>query len=380
MIEGGAGDDVILNGAGNDIIDGGAGSDTLVFTDGVASQFVLYDADIAQSGAIHLQNASGEVTRASNVEQLQFRDATVSSVKLLAYLSSNHATGNGPLQGPAETPLADIVFPPEQGAMMEVNTTSIRQTDGSYWQSVAFSETIEDAVVVMGPASHHGFYPVAVRVRNVTDEGFEFQIDEWEYQDGFHETLNISWMAGTEGEHTLEDGSSIYFGSDTTTSVATNSVAFSSADGTAPRVFGTLAGDSEATALTHRIQSVTSEGFDWRLQVEEGRRAAVSSVEETTFNWVAMDLAPDSFIFDGAEAAANHKYRDTELDIATGQALFADMQTFNGWDTASLRYRLSEDNSVSLRVQEEQSGDRETGHVEEIVAVVALDLGVYEFV
>jgi len=41
-------------------------------------------------------------------------------------------------------------------------------------------------VVVMGPPTHEGWHPATVRVRNVTDTGFEFQIDEWDYLDGAH--------------------------------------------------------------------------------------------------------------------------------------------------------------------------------------------------
>ncbi len=54
--------------------------------------------------------------------------------------------------------------------------------------------------------------------------------------------------------------------------------------------------------------------------------------------------------------------------------LVADMQTTHGDDTAALRWRNLNVESVDLRVQEEQSSDREMTHTPEAVGYFIADV------
>jgi hypothetical protein len=49
------------------------------------------------------------------------------------------------------------------------------------------------------------------------------------------------------------------------------------------------------------------------------------------------------------------------------------MQTFDGNDTAGLRYQNLSGSSVDVRVEEEQSADDETRHVDEVVGYLVID-------
>jgi hypothetical protein len=50
----------------------------------------------------------------------------------------------------------------------------------------------------------------------------------------------------------------------------------------------------------------------------------------------------------------------------------AEMQTTDGWDTANLRWRNKDVNSVQVWVDEEQSTDEETWHTSEVVGYLAI--------
>lgn len=380
IINGGGGDDTIHDGGGNDTVDGGMGEDTMHFIGGAASHFVIYDAQSAQNGYIQMRDASGGSTVLRNMETLQFDDGAVTVAALEAYLTTTYGDASAIGTASYEVSMEEVLFPPALMGHMEVGSTTIQQVDGNYWQTVTFTESIEDAIVVMGPASHHGSAPLTVRVRNVTEEGFEFQIDEWEYLDGYHWDVDISWMAGSQGAHSLADGSSIYFGSDATTDLGTNHIALSGTGNGAPLVFGTLAGDTETTAMTHRIDNVSADGFEWRVQLEEARMDTVQTVGETSFNWVAMDIASDSFLFEASSTISGSGYRKTGIMVDGTEAIFADMQSIKGMDTAALRYRITDQNEVRFRVQEEQSKDSETKHAREEVAVFLAQDGLYDFV
>ncbi|MEL7089959.1 MAG: hypothetical protein AAGL98_16200, partial [Planctomycetota bacterium] len=148
---------------------------------------------------------------------------------------------------------------------MEVGRLTVEQANAQQWHTVSFSEEITDAVVVMGPASYNGRAPFAVRVRNVTDEGFEFQIDEWDYLDGGHVPVTLSWMAGTAGSHELESGERISFGVEAEATAGTVDLEGFGSD---VRVFAQTGG-STLNAVTHRLSDVDQDGFDYRFYAEE---------------------------------------------------------------------------------------------------------------
>ena len=58
-------------------------------------------------------------------------------------------------------------------------------------------------------------------------------------------------------------------------------------------------------------------------------------------------------------------------------ALFASAQSSNGADAFDIRYRRLNNRRVQMRLQEEQSKDRETKHANEVLGVVALPFGSY---
>jgi hypothetical protein len=56
----------------------------------------------------------------------------------------------------------------------------------------------------------------------------------------------------------------------------------------------------------------------------------------------------------------------------TQPSVFAAMQTTDGGNTAGLRYKDLKTNSVHIRIEEEQSKDKETQHTTEVVGYLAI--------
>ena len=96
--------------------------------------------------------------------------------------------GGGQVLEAADIPIS--VEPPPPGgappAAFEVGEATVAQADPEEWHSVTFAAPIPMARVVLGPLSLNGPEDATLRVRNVTDTGFEFQIDEWDYLNGRH--------------------------------------------------------------------------------------------------------------------------------------------------------------------------------------------------
>ena len=262
--------------------------------------------------------------------------------------------------------------PPPTGPVGQSGVATVSQSGPDQWHSISFAATIQDAVVVMGPATSFDAAPFTTRLRNITETGFEFQIDEWDYLDGVHGTASIGWLAVAQGTHQLSSGETIVAA---TTSVGTDYTTVSFGETlTDAVVLSDVASVNEEDAVTTRMRDVSDQGFDVRLQEEE---AGGDHITETV-SWIAIEaglnsdfnafLTPDEV----RDAPAGYAFEST---FATTPVVLADMQTADGEDTSVTRLSSVDSDGVSLFIEEEQSRDNETGHTTESVGVVALKGG-----
>jgi Ca2+-binding RTX toxin-like protein len=378
-----AGDDVLLAGAGDDSLNGGSGTDTALFSGSAAAYSMIYDAAVAGGGAVAVTSATEGTDTLWDIEVLAFADGTLTAARVEAYIAQ---TFGGIAPGDPAAPVVnfgDVLAAPDYSApaevQMEIGTAHFAQPNRDTWHSVTFSEGIENAVVVMGPASAEGGQPLTVRVREVSDWGFEYQIAEWAHLDGWHEAVSVSWMAGSAGTHRFADGTTVSFGATQTTSLSVKTVELSGF-GTAPTIFTQVGGDAEATPLTDRLVSSGVDQFEFLLQPEEALAQTMTEIEETMLYWSAFDFA-DGGLFDHRGVAhSNHRYSEFGAVLEADEALFAEMQSFRSTDTAVVRYLKDDGGNLSFRVQEEKSLDWERRLDGEDVAWFTLEHGVFDFV
>lgn len=262
-------------------------------------------------------------------------------------------------------------------AIGQSGVVTVSQAGPNQWHQVIFDAVIADAVVVMGPVSSADADPVTTRVRNVTDTGFEFQIDEWDYLDGVHGAESIGWLAVSEGAHRLDSGQTIVAA---TASIGTARTAVSFGQSLTDAVVLTeITTANQEDALVTRVRGADALGFDLRLQEEEaGNTGAQAAIVNETVSWIAIEagrnaafeafLTPDEV----AENAISYSFAS---DFLTAPVLLADMQTTDGRDPATTRLSSLDASTAALFVEEEQSSDVEMRHGSEVLGVVALSGG-----
>ena len=164
---------------------------------------------------------------------------------------------------------------PETGAAIgQAGNVTVGQSSAGKWHSVSFDAPIENAVVVMGPVSFNGSDPVVTRVRNVSETGFEFQLDEWDYLDGSHIAETVSWMAVEAGHHVLSDGREIHAGSG---SIAGQTwIDFGGSFAEKPLVFAQY-GSASGPTMADRVSSVSTSGFSAALSEQEANGSLASA-------------------------------------------------------------------------------------------------------
>ncbi len=258
----------------------------------------------------------------------------------------------------SETP-KDIPFKIEVG---EINLTH-------EWIAVDFNKPFNSPVVIAGAPTYHESQPAVVRIRNITPEGFEIRLEEWEYLDGKHIEELISYVAIEQGQTTLSDGSKLEAGFFPATT-APSSISFQQLFLSKPVVLTTISSVNDQSTITGRISAVTTSKFNYRLKEEE---AADQEHKQETIGYIAWE--PGSGLENGISyevGLTTNSIKDvwTKIDyqkqFSSMPFFFTYLQTENVRDTAALRQKKLGVSSVQIKVEEEQSKDNETVHSREV--------------
>jgi len=226
----------------------------------------------------------------------------------------------------------------------------------------------------MGPPSFNGGHPMTIRVKNVTRDSFAFQFQEWTYLDGPHTKESVSYMIVEDGVHQLSDGTFVEAGK-VMVYKKWLKVDFEADFKRAPNVFTQITSQYKYKPYNTRQRYITDNGFQVVLQAEEKLR--VTEAEEVSYVAWGVSKNLNSQWYSG-RSKDNVDEKGQVLQIKNKQnvkntpAFFAAMQTTDGGDTAGIRYKKLNGQSVSVYIQEEQSRDKEADHTTEVVGYLAI--------
>jgi PKD repeat protein len=248
----------------------------------------------------------------------------------------------------------------------------------SSWRAVTFRRPFVDPIVVAKPPSNNDSAPAVVRIRNITSTGFQIRLQEWHYLDGIHGQETVGYLVVERGRHALGRNIALEAGSLVTNH--TNrflTVPFNQPFATAPVLFTTVASINGGEAVTTRVRNVTTSDFQVRLQEQE-KSLQIHAAE--TIMYIAWPpsagLLTDSLVFEVRRTpnVINHQFHTLAFreDFTAIPVFLADMQTTHGGNPASLRWANKGFSGVDVKVAEEQSADREMGHMTEVVGYLAL--------
>lgn len=233
---------------------------------------------------------------------------------------------------------------------------------------IDFPAPIEAPIVVAPVLTRNDPDPAHPRIAEVSREGFTARIREWAAQDGVHDAEALSWVAVARGAGTWSDGAR-YEAGGVEVDGAARRVRFEPPL-ESPLVIAHVVTANGADPVVVRLAEIAAEGFELRLQEEEGGDGEIAA---ETVHFLAFEPAPgaeDGFPWTGGRLEdVTHQPTDLGDRFSTPPAAFvASLSSSNGGDTAAVRVRSAADGAPeSLRVEEEQSRDEETNHTEETV-------------
>ncbi len=266
---------------------------------------------------------------------------------------------------------------PTAGAIGEAGTVINAQPDANTWHTVNLQRTYANPIVVMQPPSANDGDPVTVRVRNVTGSSFQYQLDEWEYQDGSHGTEAVGYFVVDTGTHDFVSGFRIQAGSAEAGSTR-STVTFPTPFSGPMVVFSQVTTTNDPEAVVTRHANPSQNDFDIEIHARESNKSHGTE----TVHWIAVSSGTSTagtldVLANVTSDTYTHDWRNISLSpgFASTPVFLAAMQRIDGGDTAGLRFRNLTGNDVEVKIDEEQSNDTETNHTTEPIGFLAIEAG-----
>lgn len=287
------------------------------------------------------------------------------------------------------------------GQDMEAGSVSIAGTVApTQWTSVSFPNEFSVTPYIFSLPTESGTLPAALRVRNVTTNGFDIAAFQPFGGTGSHPEMDIDYLAIIPGEHTLPNGDVFEVGA-----ISTNRYLAGTGGSTGTENIGFASGFSGPPALLLDIQSINNEALldpitisspwmvtavsslasgsaDIAIERAESISGTISSPETIAY-FAARDGANESLdatdgstidyemfitpdnILGFTDGCFNNNYSET---YASPYAI-ATQSTRDGNNGGWVRRCNLETSRIGLSIDEDQSNDSERTHTTEEVSV-----------
>ena len=276
----------------------------------------------------------------------------------------------GQLRGPPEDAVKSVTDLPEPMAFAAHTHTL---TDA--WQEFETGHHFRHPVVVAPSMQARGWHQSHPRVDDYTNTSYRARVEEWEYLDGEHVEERAGVVVTETGHHTTDDGSP--FEADRVwVDHDWEWIEFAEPFDDKPAVFAHPMTAEGSASVVARVRTVTTEGFELRLQEEE---ASDDEHTEEYVGWFALE--PGRGQIDGRAYEAgyriddlDHHWLDVSFDGSYDDPVFvADVMSMVGPDPAAVRYEDLSSDGVRVFLEEEASANDELTHTDEDLAYFVVE-------
>jgi PKD repeat protein len=265
----------------------------------------------------------------------------------------------------------------DTGAIGEVGKLTPNQPDQSTWFTAELRNSYDDPVVIMKPVGSAGDQPAHIRLKNVQGDSFEYKVEEWSHTNDGHKEVDVYYIVLEAGTHELDDGMTVEAGTERINHEF-STIGLSGDYSDTPVAFTQSQTYNGPDQIVTRNKNVDTGSIETRLQEEEG---ADGEHAYETVGYIAVDQGTGSN--DGVPfevGRTGNVVTDYPHNIGFSQSFgstpqfVADMQTFDGQDTAEVRMESLNAGSASVYIEEEETGDAETTHgSDEVVGYLAIE-------
>ncbi|MBY0435596.1 MAG: DUF4832 domain-containing protein, partial [Cyclobacteriaceae bacterium] len=287
---------------------------------------------------------------------------------------------NGSLAGtlPTGSNMLSFTLLPSPRNIGESGTLTLSQPDRSTWFTQTLSRSYNNPVVIISPLGYNDAAPAVMRVKNVTSNSFQYQIEEWDYLDGVHGAETVFYLVVEAGCYTLDGGVTMEAGATSLTN-SWSQINFTDSISTIPLVMAQTMSYNFSTKVTTRIRWIGNSNMQMKVQEEEAIDNLPNHVRGTeTVGYIALTKGAGNIGFPYETDGTNPTYGNIFKRIwfngsyASSPSLLANMQTSYGRRATALRYNLLNSANFASLMQAEQSYETTADSAQEEVGYLAL--------
>nr|WP_320011314.1 PKD domain-containing protein [uncultured Desulfobulbus sp.] len=327
-------------------------------------------------GVTYVFEEPGTYTVTLTVTNLTGETASVTTPIVVVEAQQADPTTVSSPSTPADLPQSNelsFVSPIVPADEVHLEAGSLRVTDA--WARVSFDEPYTTPVVIAGAPSFEESDPCTVQLRNITTEGFDIRLAEWEYLDGEHTAETVNYLVLEQGINILEDGSVINAGVFQGSS-DWQEISFFSSFEQPPLLLTSIASMHGGQPLIGRsIPGKTS--FGYLLQAAENKQGSSELAETVHYiAWEAGVGGQEAMLYEAVPDAlfVNNDWRSVDMQRLYMQVpyVWAAMQSKENFAPATVRIGATSCFSFKAKIEEEQSADSEIKHPYEQVGYLAI--------
>jgi len=237
---------------------------------------------------------------------------------------------------------------------------TLSQPSETSWTRLEFQDSYEEEpVVIPSLLTSSDSAPAEVVLSDVTLEGIDVQIGEWDYQDGVHGNEQISLFLLNAGLHDL--GGLEAVASKGVTESDWVQISFDHEFAERPVVLAHLVSEKEDVTAVVRVRNVSTTGFEIKYQVEEFLEATVDG--SRVFHYVAIEegsgLHNSKTVIVGktGRLVTHEAYEVTYGELINSPTFYAQDQSSRGSDTSWVRLVDIDSQRARIVIEEEMSRD-----------------------
>jgi hypothetical protein len=251
-------------------------------------------------------------------------------------------------------------------------------------QTITLQNEYDNPVIFAQPLSYNGGDPSIVRLDNLSSNSFEAFIQETNHLvdagKGEHTTESVSYFVFEAGTWELSDGTVLEVGTLNTDGQVTtgfDTVNFSTSFSETPAVFSQVQTNNGGDFVRTRQQNPTDSSFEVGMEEEEAK-LNTHHVEES-IGWLAMSPGQgngDGLAFQAGMTGDEVTDAFTPINFSAGLTetphFLSSLASYDGPNSAGLRYQNLTENGVEVKVEEDTSLDEEVVHTTETVNFLAM--------
>jgi hypothetical protein len=241
--------------------------------------------------------------------------------------------------------------PGDTGNLDQINIITDSLLINHQWWSASHTFNADNSVIFYSAPSRNGGDRGVARMRLI-DNGAEFKFQEWSNLDGFHTNESIDLVIAPQGNWSndttqIEVGTALVSGTR-----RWKTIHFANTFATPPAVKLSLQSANGGDAVDVHVRNITTDSMQIALYEQESKINSGHIVETVGYLLIASD--PSSFNVGNAPSTRIElPFQTTGLDVN------------HNWTTIG--------NNYQVRLEEDQSRDRETLHVNETVHVIKIN-------